>query len=443
MPVPSLGKLRSSLSLPLSASSRSFLSGVATASPPCLYLTSSPASHASSASRRPHSVPHLARAVPTTRPLWRGPTSSLVPQEGSGHLVDACEILNDMTMVFTSLGCLVTPCLRGFAMRSQAWPQLRDHATYTAQAYGGQRNCRPSYNEVDLLRLGSSLSNNGSHRETPFPQIRGARLERMFFSAPDSRAQCKDVYRVPPTTPLRGCPEALWYPASKSRKVTVADVGEEVEGFEEGSIANGERGHGATMNLDFLDKGSGSDKLPPQTVLVRVLRELEDDFTHYKGIYTELADQYEVMDTASNIVKRNTSCCVGEIPWWWWRGGPGWGIRGRVGAVMVGTARSRGVIVVGSPHRLWLVSLLSTSYIPQQREDSEHDGTKEGVASGAVRIVTGGNSETVELFGHILNEASRERGRALGDDPPHRRWSAWETQTGGRKPPAADDDGPS
>ncbi|KAH8999857.1 hypothetical protein EDB86DRAFT_2907826, partial [Lactarius hatsudake] len=43
------------------------LSGVATlvttASPPCLYSTSSPASHASSASRQPHSVLHLAPAL--------------------------------------------------------------------------------------------------------------------------------------------------------------------------------------------------------------------------------------------------------------------------------------------------------------------------------------------------------------------------------------------
>ncbi|KAH9042264.1 hypothetical protein EDB85DRAFT_1918825 [Lactarius pseudohatsudake] len=139
--------------------------------------------------------------------------------------------------------------------------------------------------------------------ETPFPQIRGARLERMFFSAPEHNAKTCTVchrrrhYEAPQ--------RPLWYPASKGRRVTVADVGEEDEGFEEGSIADGERGHGATMNLDFLDKGSGSDKLPPQTVLVRVLRELEDDFTHYKGIYTELADQYKVMDPASNVVKRN------------------------------------------------------------------------------------------------------------------------------------------
>jgi hypothetical protein len=156
--------------------------------------------------------------------------------------------------------------------------------------------------------------------ETPFPQIRGARLERMFFSAPEHNAKtCTVCHRRRHHV---AAPRPLWYPASKGRDVTVADAGEEDEGFEEGSIA-GERGQGAAINLDFLDKGPRSDNLPPQTVLVRVLRELEDDFTHYKGydstrslsfllaehstpsIYTELADQYKIMDAASNVVKRN------------------------------------------------------------------------------------------------------------------------------------------
>jgi len=44
---------------------------------------------------------------------------------------------------------------------------------------------------------------------------------------------------------------------------------------------------------------------PPQTVLMRVVRELEDDFTHFKGIYIELSDQYKEMDAVSNVVKRN------------------------------------------------------------------------------------------------------------------------------------------
>ena len=157
--------------------------------------------------------------------------------------------------------------------------------------------------------------------ETPFPQIRGARLERMFFSAPEHNAKtCTVCHRRRHHVAAQ---RPLWYPASKGHEVTVADAGEEDEGFEEGSIADGERAQGAAINLDFLDKGSKSDNLPPQTVLVRVLRELEDDFTHYKGydfsfpifsysaehctrsIYTELADQYKVMDAASNVVKRN------------------------------------------------------------------------------------------------------------------------------------------
>ena len=117
--------------------------------------------------------------------------------------------------------------------------------------------------------------------ETPFPQIRGARLERMFFSAPEHNAKtCTVCHR---RRHHEAAQRPLWYPASKGRKVAVVDAGEEDEGFEEGSVADGERGQGATMNLDFLDKGSRSDNLLPQTVLVRVLRELEDDFTHYKG----------------------------------------------------------------------------------------------------------------------------------------------------------------
>jgi hypothetical protein len=121
--------------------------------------------------------------------------------------------------------------------------------------------------------------------ETPFPQIRGARLERMFFSAPEHNARtCTVCHR------RRHCeavPRPLWYPASKGRNVTVADANEEDEGFEEGSVMeNGEGGNplqGTAVNLDFLSKDARNHEIPPQTVLVRVLRELEDDFTHYKG----------------------------------------------------------------------------------------------------------------------------------------------------------------
>ena len=163
--------------------------------------------------------------------------------------------------------------------------------------------------------------------EVPFPQIRGAQLERMFFSAPEHNSKTCTVCnrrRYHETAP-----RALWYPASKGHNVTVADASDEDEGFGEGSAIEDEEGRrapqqGAAVNLDFLNRDSRDGHLPPQTVLVRVLRELEDDFTHYKGyvcgsifpslasdsgsgrrIYSELADQYKTMDAASNVVKRN------------------------------------------------------------------------------------------------------------------------------------------
>ena len=161
--------------------------------------------------------------------------------------------------------------------------------------------------------------------EVPFPQIRGARLERMFFSAPEHNSKTCTVcnrrrYR-------EAAPRALWYPASKGYNVTVADASDEDEGFGEGSVREDREGRGASqgaaVNLDFLDRDARDGHLPPQTVLVRVLRELEDDFTHYKGyvqvylqtlhliqvfgrrIYNELAEEYKMMDAASNVVRRN------------------------------------------------------------------------------------------------------------------------------------------
>ncbi|THH31182.1 hypothetical protein EUX98_g2995 [Antrodiella citrinella] len=71
-------------------------------------------------------------------------------------------------------------------------------------------------------------------------------------------------------------------------------------------LGNEERGEGHNQGTsDAPVAGPSNDKLPPQTVLTRVVRELEDDFTHYKAVYVELADQYKVIDAASNVAKRN------------------------------------------------------------------------------------------------------------------------------------------
>ncbi|KZW01501.1 hypothetical protein EXIGLDRAFT_829977 [Exidia glandulosa HHB12029] len=117
--------------------------------------------------------------------------------------------------------------------------------------------------------------------------IGGERLQRMFTAAPEhDERTCHVCHRrrrapagqgrfhsAPPDVP------AEWRPPQAE-----ADD----EGFAE----------------EHVEQPQG-DRLPPQTVLARVLRELEDDFTHYKGLYIDLADQYKLMDAASNVVKRN------------------------------------------------------------------------------------------------------------------------------------------
>jgi hypothetical protein len=96
----------------------------------------------------------------------------------------------------------------------------------------------------------------------------------MFFSAPEHNTKTCTVcnrrrYR-------EAAPRPLWYPASKGHNVTVADANDEDEGFGEGSVIEDGEGRrapqGAAVNLDFLS----------------VLRELEDDFTHYKGYVIEI-----------------------------------------------------------------------------------------------------------------------------------------------------------
>ncbi|TDL22091.1 hypothetical protein BD410DRAFT_788773 [Rickenella mellea] len=146
------------------------------------------------------------------------------------------------------------------------------------------------------------LSTEGVHNDppttTPFPQIRGERLERLFFSAPAHNPNtCRACHRrMRPRAPIL-------FPPLQGRQRRASEVGDDLddEGYVEGSDADtGVR----ETERKYFGK-FGGDKLPPQTVLARVLRELEDDFTHYKGIYIELADQYKLMDANSNVLKRN------------------------------------------------------------------------------------------------------------------------------------------
>lgn len=125
--------------------------------------------------------------------------------------------------------------------------------------------------------------------ETPFPQIRGGHLERLFFSAPEHNARtCTICHRRRRAgTVLEEQSSLSWLPPRQHHdfRATVEDApDDDDEGFVEGSdniepityVGKGkQREH--TWRTDIP-----KDRLPPQTVLSRVLREIEDDFTHYK-----------------------------------------------------------------------------------------------------------------------------------------------------------------
>ena len=121
---------------------------------------------------------------------------------------------------------------------------------------------------------------------SPFPQIRGERLERLFFSASDHNARTCNVCnrRKRHHEDKVNGKRPAWLlsrfaTGMKSRMPGVGLDGDD-EGFSEGleeEIMARER------------RLQEQERDPPQTVLMRVVRELEDDFTHYKGYVGDLA----------------------------------------------------------------------------------------------------------------------------------------------------------
>ncbi|KAH6911679.1 hypothetical protein BKA70DRAFT_861565 [Coprinopsis sp. MPI-PUGE-AT-0042] len=173
-------------------------------------------------------------------------------------------------------------------------PAVRDSPKAQAQ---------PKRNEAPVLPV-----------DAPFPQIRGERLEKLFFSAPEHNPETctvcyrrrgrEDVQRSLSYIPGRSAP------SQQRRGATVQDEEDEDEGFEEGTSDHervGARGgwSSSAANPNVYKKEAQKKGVPPQTVVMRVVRDLEDDFTHYKSVYVELADQYKDMDAASDVPRRN------------------------------------------------------------------------------------------------------------------------------------------
>ncbi|KAF9068607.1 hypothetical protein BDP27DRAFT_1326998 [Rhodocollybia butyracea] len=153
--------------------------------------------------------------------------------------------------------------------------------------------------------------------ETPFPQIRGERLEKLFFGAPEHDAQTCTVCRRrrgARGTGLSGLD--VRDECAKEEEQEPEDEGfAEGEGSEEAEDPRERRARevkrmGKQRERDSRpgpakDSYAQRKNLPQQTILARVIRELEDDFTHYKSVYIELADQYKDMDPVSDVPRRN------------------------------------------------------------------------------------------------------------------------------------------
>ncbi|KAI0714073.1 hypothetical protein C8T65DRAFT_806673 [Cerioporus squamosus] len=180
-------------------------------------------------------------------------------------------------------------------------PSPRAPADITQQPAAPPRPTAPTPAAASQTRRARTAPQPQAAADAPFPQIRGARLERMFFSAPEHNAEtCTMCHRRRRRRPVEVEQAAEW--VQERSRVHQYHEEEEDEGFVEGPDVreHQRRGYPAKAARDRMD-----DRVPPQTVLTRVLRELEDDFAHYKSIYVELADQYKDMDPVSNVVKRN------------------------------------------------------------------------------------------------------------------------------------------
>jgi hypothetical protein len=115
---------------------------------------------------------------------------------------------------------------------------------------------------------------------SPFPQIRGERLEHLFFTAPDHNAKLCNVCkrRKRNHEDRANGKRSSWLPSRFATDIKSRIPGVGCDGDDEG-FAEGLEGEIMARERKWQER----DRDPPQTVLMRVVRELEEDFTHYKG----------------------------------------------------------------------------------------------------------------------------------------------------------------
>ncbi|KAG9315545.1 hypothetical protein JVU11DRAFT_3166 [Chiua virens] len=152
----------------------------------------------------------------------------------------------------------------------------------------------------------------GVESNPPFPKISSERMERLFFSSTRHNAtscrMCKGHHHVNE-------------PHRDKRKVPIDCEDDKDEGFDEGIEhraqpdpplreigRNNRRAYSIEEILERMDRNGGTlrpSDVPPQTVLARVIGELEDEFAHFREIYSRLADEYRSLDSAVEATNRH------------------------------------------------------------------------------------------------------------------------------------------
>ena len=155
----------------------------------------------------------------------------------------------------------------------EAVPQTRKTGRSKSPTQGRQRRTE-TRKDKGPTRQANARPSSRNDKEAPFPQIRGEYMERLFFSAPEHNANtCTVCHR-------RQRAKGGRTTAAASRPQYHDD--EDDEGFAEGE--DDARAAYLRRNMKGKERAGDDedDRVPPQTVIARVLRELEDDFTHYK-----------------------------------------------------------------------------------------------------------------------------------------------------------------
>ncbi|KAF9220472.1 hypothetical protein BS17DRAFT_787047 [Gyrodon lividus] len=166
---------------------------------------------------------------------------------------------------------------------------------------------RPHVRIQDEKWKGDTVGSN-----PPFPSINSERMERLFFSASRHNANsCRMCKGRRSHSHNSGA-----HQEQNNHHGPIERKEDSDEGFDEGMgrvhEVSGDLGGAPTIReiLERIDRNGGVLRpvdIPPQTVLARVVHELEDEFTHFKEIYSDLAEEYKSLDCATQAAKRHVA----------------------------------------------------------------------------------------------------------------------------------------